>query len=345
MKVCLLTRKFDLSGAGIGRVSGEIQKRLLADYEVTSISDGNSLSSYARYSLFGIRPQITKDCDVYHALTPVEALWIPKGKSIVTFHDLFPIAYPDRQGAGIGRNAIKQKIARQYFAFCSAVASRCKVIACNSTRTKEDIVHWLGVASDRVHVIKLGINEDLEPQKKIDDVFCIGYLGQLDRRKRVDLLVKAFRESELDAELVIAGTGIEEDSLRKLAGNDRRIKFLGFLSDTMLKAFYNSLDLFVFPSYVEGYGLPIVEAMACKKPVVVLADSIIPGEVRNRCAIVDDLDGFFMRLKYNHRRIDSVLKHYEGFGWEIEENYTWAKRHDWNTTVAEYIKLYSEVCK
>lgn len=142
------------------------------------------------------------------------------------------------------------------------------------------------------------------------------------------LLIKDFLQANIDAELVIGGTGADGTRLRALTNEDKRVRFLGFIPDDRLVEFYNSLDIFLFPTEREGYGLPIVEAMACKKPVVVLEDAIIPEEIKSRCIVVESLKEFFKNLKINSN---------------IEDNYRFAKLHDWETCVEEYIKLYQEV--
>lgn len=304
-------------------------------YATTAVSTtGDSLASYLAYSFVNIRSHISSDYDIYHALTPIESLWIPKDRAVVTFHDLFPIIHKSKQGAGIGDSRIKQAIASRYFGYCARIATRCRIIACNSEQTRRDIVEHLGVSSDRVRVVKLGIPNDLEPQPKPDSIFRIGYLGQLDRRKRVHLLVDAFKKSRIDAELVIGGTGAEKLTLEKLAsgrfGQDPRIKLIGFVPEDKLGDFYNSLDIFVFPTTVEGYGLPIIEAMACKKPVVILGDAVIPEEVKSRCIVTGDLSGLLNKLDGI-----SLLP--------SESNYAFAKGHNWSNTVSEYVKLYEEV--
>ena len=62
------------------------------------------------------------------------------------------------------------------------------------------------------------------------------------------------------------------------------------IDDSKLGDFNNYLDVFVFPTWLEGHGLPIVEAMACKKPVIVLHDARIPWEIEGRCIIVEELE-------------------------------------------------------
>jgi glycosyltransferase involved in cell wall biosynthesis len=159
-------------------------------------------------------------------------------------------------------------------------------------------------------------------------------LGQLDRRKRIDLLIKKFKESKLDADLYIGGIGVDRPLLESLVEGDSRIKFLGFIKDEDLCNFYNSLDLLVMPTWMEGWGIPIVEAMACKVPTMILADAIIPSEVRNRCIIVEDLRLPFGNEAYLRGLLTSV---------DIDENYKWAKTHSWDKCVEEYIKVYEEL--
>ena len=327
MKICLLARYFDFRNAGLGRVAQEVYKGLQAKgHEVSRVStNGNSLYSYLWYTLAGIKSQIPNNCDVYHALSPMESLRTPKEKAIVTFNDLIPLTHPGRSGAGLGRSKPKLLIGRNYFRLACEVAKHRKLLVCISEQTKQDLVKHLGVEEGRIKVIKLGINSNLEPTTKSNGLFTVGYLGQLDRRKRVDLLVKEFKNSHVEGRLLIAGTGTDEALLRRLAEGDHRIKFLGFVPDKDLPHFYGSLDVFVFPTWIEGYGLPIVEAMACKKPVVVMKDAIIPHEVKSRCTVVDDLGQVFSRA------LDYA---------DLNDNYEWAKTHNWEKCIDEYIKLY-----
>jgi len=94
------------------------------------------------------------------------------------------------------------------------------------------------------------------------------------------------------------------------------------------------LDVLVFPSAIEGYGLPPVEAMACRKPVIVLNDAIIPWEVKSRCVIVEDLE-FVLGSK---SCLEGLLKSIDYDG-----NYRFAKEHSWDKCIDEYIELYKEV--
>lgn len=359
MKICLLTRTFNLQGGGIGRVSSAIRDGLIEQgHEVHCVStEKEGLVPYFKYTLLDIPLRMPRGMDIYHALTPMESIWIPKGKgvsiildliaithpgmyggrlgynkSIVTLHDIFTYTDPGILGAGIN-TGVKRWISKTYFKFACEQAVKCKYVVTVSEHVKREVIRLFGAEEDKVRVIKSGIREDLEPQPKKDKVFRVGYLAQLDKRKRIDLLIEAFKRSKL-SELVIGGKGVDEKKLKRQAEGDSRIKFLGFVPDENLGDFYNSLDVFVFPTAIEGYGLPPVEVMACKKPVVVLQDAIIPWEVKRRCIIVEELDYVLGSWEYLDRLCASI---------DIESNYEWAKEHSWGKCIEEYTKLYEEI--
>ena len=337
MRICLITRYFTFRNAGIGRVSSEIANRLEArGHEVCRIStDTWSLYQYFKYTTYDLMTKIPKGYDIYHALTPLEATWIPKDRGVVTFYDFIPVLHPERAGTGLHSSWILKHGSKAYFNWACKMATRCKGLTAISQETKDELRTHFGVEKD-ITVVKLGIRPDLEPAEKPDSTFRIGYLGQLDRRKRVGLLVEAFYNSEIDGELVIAGTGPEEVRLKAIADGDDRIKFLGGIPDDTLVDFYNSLDMFVFPTFIEGYSLPTVEAMACKKPVFVLSDSIIPKAVKSRCFEVGNLSRLFKCLRYWKYRNKKTV---------VDSNYQFAKSHDWEKCVDTYEAMYRKILR
>lgn len=336
MKICLLTRRFALDSGGIGRVGTEIRDGLgRLGHEVHTVStDKEDLVSYFKHTFLDIKRKIPKGMDIYHAITPMESIYLPKEKSVSTILDIIPITNPDKHGARMGSSKLKYTIGKICFNFGCKQAAKCSKIVCISEHVIGEFIKHYGVEEDKIGVIRLGIREDLEPKDEKHGKFRIGYLGQLDRRKRVDLLVKAFKESDIAGELVLGGKGTNEEEIKQLASYDNRIKFLSFVPDNELADFYNSLDVLVFPTMIEGYGLPPVEAMACKVPTVVLSDAIIPWEVKSRCIIVEDLDIVFGNMDY----LKGLIRHID-----YDSNYKWAKEHSWDRCVEEYIKLYEEV--
>lgn len=338
MRICLLNRFFDFRGTGVTRIATEVTKELRSQgHEVVQVAtSASSLYAYAYRTAIGapfILPR--KKVDVYHALATLEAMWLPKSRSIATFLDLFTTTDPTRAGAGMGYSHWKLAMGRWYFKFGSHIAARCRYLVCISDKTKQDVIKYVCPDESKISVIRLGIRADLKPlSRKANSRLIIGTLGQLDKRKRVDLLIRQFRASRIDANLVIAGIGPDRRLLEQLAEGDDRIRFLGLIPDSELARFYNSLDLFVFPTAIEGYGLPPVEAMACAKPVVVMSDAIIPSEIQDRCFAVDNLTDLFD----SESEISAVMTATDYLG-----NLKFAQEHSWVKCVAQYIRLYEKI--
>jgi glycosyltransferase involved in cell wall biosynthesis len=349
MKIALVSRYFTLKQGGIGRVAMKLKEGLEnRGHNVYTISlDDASQFKYLRWAFDGIKDVLPSNMDVYHAVTPMESICLPKDRTVVTVMDLIPILYPEKSGAQMQKNKVYQWVGKQVFTQAMKQAVKSKQIVTISNHVKIDVMNFgapNGISRliyPSPHVIRLGINSDLQPLPKPDNVFRIGYLGQLDPRKRVDLLIKAFYESRIDGELRIAGMGVQEEELKILAQGCPRVKFDGFVPDSELSTWFSKLDLLFSPTACEGYALTPVEAFACKKPVAVLADSIIPSDVKDRCFVCNcDSVGSLARQLVSLQRLIS-----EGHFKNIEDNYQFAKLHDWNRTVEEYERVYQGVAR
>lgn len=158
MRVCLLTRNFDPSG-GIGRVSTKLRDGLVkAGHEVHTVSSPRSgLIGYFKYIFFDIRRRMPKDCDIYHAVTPMESIWIPKDRGVCTILDIIAITHPDRYGGRIGRSRILSTIGKVLFTYGCRQAARCRYVTCISEQVKEDFLTYFDVDRRKVKVIRLGI--------------------------------------------------------------------------------------------------------------------------------------------------------------------------------------------
>jgi glycosyltransferase involved in cell wall biosynthesis len=339
MKVCLLTRFFDLRNAGIGRFSMELRDKLRQrGHEVLCVADPGDYTGpeYLAYTSWKIRSLIPRDADVYHCASPMESLYVPKDRAVVTIHDLIPWLHSKGlnthyTGDGV-RGEINRLISLHWFRRGVLSAAKARFVVTDAQAIAQEVRNCVGV---NAWTIRPGISPGLAPGPRTDRTFRVGTLSYLDRRKRIDLLIRAFLEADINGELAIGGKGVDEPMLKALAGGDPRIKFAGFVPEDKLAEFYNSLDLFVFPSKIEGYGLPIVEAMACGKTVVVLDDSEIPSDVRDRCLVSRDLadtlviESHFFR---NGKLSDAQA-----------ENLKFASAHSWDRCAAEYEGLYKLV--
>ena len=214
--------------------------------------------------------------DLLHVPQFVAPVWgsVPL---VVTIHDVAYRVFPET----IARSRLML-----YNRIVPRVAARARAIIADSEGAQRDVSRILGIASERIRVIPLGVGEDFfNPISKGDVDFVkrkfalqrdyILAVGTLEPRKNLETLIGAFDvlcRKGCEVELAIVGRpGWKYGSVLKLANSptmDNRVKFLGFVSRSDLPALYQGASAFAFPSLYEGFGLPILEAMASGAPIV-----------------------------------------------------------------------------
>lgn len=335
--ILLASRFFNGKNGGMGVYAQNVLKRLLKRYNVSPMSSGyEGMGGYFRFSFFELFKRLKLpslfgkiDYDVYHALSPMESVWMPKDQAVVTVHDLFPLYDVETHYSD---NWFKSRVSKRCFDFAMKQAIKAKRIITVSDFTKRDLVKRYDVEEDKIRVIRHGVNPNLEPVRvKESGNFTVGTLSYLDARKRINILIDAFKELDnQNAELLIPSTGERESYLKKYAQCDDRIRFLGYLPEWKKAEFLSSLDVMVFPTRLEGYGLPIIESLACETPVVTLKDAIIPSDVQRHTKVV------------SKEELAMILENRE-FGNELTNGYEFAKKHDWDVCIEKINQVYSEV--
>jgi len=164
------------------------------------------------------------------------------------------------------------------------------MIITGSNFTKNEILKRLDFKDEQIQVIYHGINHNLFQVYRDDDLkvnfelpqkFILS-VGSIEPRKNLIGLLEAYSklsvEIKKEYKLVLAGfKGWENKEIMALIEkNQENIHYLGFISDQELSIVYNLASLFVFPSFYEGFGLPVLEAMACGTPVVCSNSSSLP---------------------------------------------------------------------
>ncbi|EMA30476.1 glycosyltransferase family 4 protein [Haloarcula japonica] len=176
------------------------------------------------------------------------------------------------------------------------VASRAadKVIAI-SDHAYEQLTTSYRLSEDGVEMIPHGVDTDRfyprqerHPAADSENMSLL-YIGRLGARKGLALALRALARVESDGvEFLIAGTGRHEDRLRKLAQEleiQEQVRFLGYVDEADLPELYSSADVFILPSKYEGFGLVLLEAIACGTPVIGADAGGIPT------AVDDGVDG------------------------------------------------------
>jgi len=246
----------------------------------------------------------TLGIDLVHGLAYALPLGCPC-RSVVTIHDLTFHRYP-RTLPSYRRVYLKA-------ATRLAIRQADRVVAV-SHHTAQELEVLIGVEADRIDVVHNGVDEVFFPappeeaerfrrQHGLPDRFVL-FLGTLEPRKNIGTLIRAFARWHLaegassiaasDTKLVIAGgKGWYFDDLFALTsslGLEDDVLFPGFVPASDLPWWYRAAACFVYPSVYEGFGLPVLEAMACGTPVIASSASSLPEVAGDAALMVDPLD-------------------------------------------------------
>jgi glycosyltransferase involved in cell wall biosynthesis len=201
--------------------------------------------------------------------------------AVVTFHDPTFFSHPHLHE--------RSKVAYFTRTARSGIARAARVIAI-SEYTRRGAVELAGADPDRVDVVLHGVDtERYSPaeQQRDHDPYVL-FVGTLEPRKDVPSLIAAWDALDVPHELVLAGQrGWGTDAIdRAIAGaRKKNLRVTGYVSEDEKVALYRGADAFVYPSIAEGFGLPVLEAMACGTPVVTTMGSA-PEEVASGSALL-----------------------------------------------------------
>lgn len=224
-----------------------------------------------------------------------------RGKKIITFHDLSYEVYPEYF-------SLKRRLWHTFINPKKQAWEAHKIIAISES-TKNDLINIYRIPSEKIKVVYSGINQKFQPifwndlrlkkvkeKYKLPDRFIL-YLGTIEPRKNIVGLIKAFellkedkKETE-DLRLAIAGIkGWLYDEIietAKMSLYRKDIFFTGFIDDEDKLFVYNLAEVFIYPSFYEGFGFPPLEAMACGIPTITSNVSSLPEAVGNGAIMVD----------------------------------------------------------
>lgn len=288
--------------------------------------------------------------DVFH--TPSQDLLdIDKAKKVVTVHDLIFKAFPLGHSKDTIENAEKQIL---------DVISKADKIICYSQSTVSDLKKFYSVPDEKIRLIRLGVDSDnfypineaehKEAKNKVKDLGIkdrfILFVGTIEPRKNIGNLIQAFNrlksQNNIPHKLVIIGMkGWMYEEIFKLYRESRfkdEILFLDYQPNNILKAFYSLADVFVYPSFYEGFGLPILEAFSCAAAVVTSNVSSCK-EIGEQAALLIDpndieqlAEAIFKILQDDKLRVSLQNKGFEK-----------SKLFSWRETAVKTLEVYKEV--
>jgi glycosyltransferase involved in cell wall biosynthesis len=235
--------------------------------------------------LAGMRQKI----DLLHCPYWSNPLWSP-WPTVVTVHDVIQFVLPEYAW---------RKISRVYFGLVSAGARRAQAVITVSECSKQDIMKIIGLGPERIHVIGNAVDASLYPVRdawllaSVRERYGIAprfvlYFGGFDMRKNVPRLIEAYARLpealRREYQLVIAGRYQHlghplypdpRQTVRRL-GLEGNVIFTGQIREQDKAPLYSAATVFAFPSLYEGFGMPVLEAMACGTPVVTSNVSALP---------------------------------------------------------------------
>jgi glycosyltransferase involved in cell wall biosynthesis len=254
-------------------------------------------------------PKIYKQLQSNLIYSPLpEAPLYSKCRYIVMFHDLIPLRFPSQFSP----------LTNYFLYIVPQVLKQAQHIICNSESTANDIINYYGISASKITPILLAYDVNHFYPKTQENIFSLKekqpyflYLGRHDPYKNLTRLITAFAnlKNYRDYNLLIAGTKDTKFTLQLQQqvvelNLTRQVQFLDYISYQELPILLSNAVALVFPTLWEGFGLPVLEAMACGTPVITSKLASLP-EITKEAAILIN--------PYNTAEITNAMK-------EIGEN-------------------------
>ncbi|MGM9567844.1 MAG: glycosyltransferase family 4 protein [Clostridia bacterium] len=296
------------------------------------------------------RAAVPDSFDLYHNLHNGIAMKDAAKKKIVTIHDMIPFILSECCGSPYRELFLSQT---------TAAAEQADAVITVSENSKKDILRFTRVREENIHVIYEAPKRRCKPlppamtaeflrsRYHLSAPFFL-YVGGFNKRKNVAGLIRGYaevyRRFPYICPLVIVGKeGHRRKHLEELAESlsvAQYIKFVGYVPDGELPFFYNQCKALIYPSFYEGFGLPPLEAAACRSAVIISRRASLP-EIMGDCALYAEAEdpvsigNQMKRLlddeKERNRLAEKAYRHSQNFSYRI--------------AAKETLKLYENICR
>jgi len=357
MKVAVDARMLKMSGIGT-----YIQNLMKNDCYNIALGNKEELKKFGfngeiieyNFKIYGIKEQLKFPYKELKKHNP-DVLHVPhynvpifyRGKLIVTIHDLTHLIYPE---------FLPNKLAYIYVKFMMWIAiKKSSKIITDSENTKKDILKFFNVDAKKIEVIHLAAGEEFVKKDKKDieylyskfgipkDKKVLMYVGNLKPHKNLEKLLEAYSKitNIEDTRLLLVGKAFEKydilEDKEKLLNIQDKVIHTGIVTQEELVDLYNLIDLFVFPSLYEGFGLPILEALSCGSTVICSNASSIPEVGGNIVEYFNPND-----VKDMSEKIEEALNS-ESNKNEDNEIIKWLKIFKWSKTAGLHSNVFKNI--
>lgn len=349
MKVAIDARMYNMSGIGT-----YIQNLIKRDCYSIALGNENDLKNIKEIDefvgfnspIYGIKEQLKFPYKKLRKLNP-DILHVPhynvpifyKGNLIVTIHDLTHLVHSE---------FLTNRFAKYYAKLMLKIAiKKSKVILTVSENTKKDLIRYFNVSEEKIKVTYLGVKDNVIEKSRDEIMYLyekfgipndkkiIMYVGNLKPHKNLERLLDAFSRMENKDDCILLLVGKEFENYKTLENKEKELKIdnkvihTGIIGEKELIDLYNLADLFVFPSLYEGFGLPVIEALACGTRVACSNTSSLPEVGADKVAYFNPED-----VENIKNVIESELAKKDTQGDKLKR-IEYAKNFNWDKTAKE----------
>lgn len=274
--------------------------------------------------------------------------YLSRVKKITTFHDMTYFIFPE----------VHTPLKREMFkGYVRLSAKNADAVLAISENTKLDIIKYTNLRDEIIHVTPLGVDWRFYEEYSIDTELIKSYgingeyflyVGTIEPRKNILRLIKAYQSLDESVKrkykLVIAGKKgwMYDEIFEYLQQNklEEYVHFTGFVKDEHLPVLYKGAKLFLYVSIYEGFGIPVIEGMACGVPTIT-SDTSSMKEIAGDAAIKvdphneEEIKNAILKLLNNKELYDSL----------IEKGKERAKIYNWRQCAEKTVQAYESVMK
>jgi glycosyltransferase involved in cell wall biosynthesis len=287
--------------SGIGRMMSEVLSRKSADVDIIRIHEGQANAAPLTPLKLSLSIRKSKSEKFWSPgfVPPLTSFGTP---CAITIHDLTHLYY------------FHAKHRIYYNAVIRPLLKNVDVIFTVSDHARADILQWTGLPENKVVRVYNGVDPTFSadgPRTDIGRPYIL-YIGNRRLNKNVDGLMRGFAESGLAREGFMLGlTGARDEAMMALErqfGIAGHVHYFGFVDEADLPSLYRGAHLVAFPSLYEGFGLPVIEGMACGTPVLTSNVSCLPEVAGGAALLVNPYESTDIAAGLQRLCHDTVLR-------------------------------------